>query len=75
MDVADNTYALIEFSHTALGHCRLITTIDFANVVSLKVLVLFAIHGEETSKWYLELYSGHSHVHPPHPSCSLTVRS
>ena len=44
------TYALIEFTHSSLGHSRLIATIDFGNVISLEVLVFLAVHGQEASK-------------------------
>ncbi|KAI6766463.1 hypothetical protein HG531_011685 [Fusarium graminearum] len=41
--------ALVEFSHTALGHGGLISTVDLGNVVSLDVLDLL-VHGEEAGE-------------------------
>ncbi|KAI6772576.1 hypothetical protein HG530_003534 [Fusarium avenaceum] len=41
--------ALVEFSHTALGHGGLISAVDLGNVISLDVLDLL-VHGEEAGE-------------------------
>lgn len=46
----NETYALVELSHAALGHGGLIATVDLGDVVALDVLVLLSVHGQEAGK-------------------------
>lgn len=47
---SSSTNTLVELSHAAFGHGRVVSSVDLCNVIALNVLVSVAVHSQEAGK-------------------------